>query len=348
MLDMIAVPESRRPALAAVLAALESARSIVLTTHVNADGDGAGSEAALGAWLAARGKRVTIVNPTPLPPTYLHLIPEPVGLAEAGTVEAMRATRDGDLLVVLDTSERKRMGRLADLVDELPTVVIDHHPPGETTVSATGIQDPSASATGELVFDLLQIAEPEGEWPPVVAEAIYTAIVTDTGSFRFSNTSPRAHAIAGEMLRRGVDPEDVYRRLFATVSLRRIALLRSALERLEADTDARVSWISLPRSILEPLNATSEDMEGIVEYARSIEGTEVALLFRELPDGSTKVSLRSNGPTDVNRIARQFGGGGHMKAAGALIPRPLEEARALVLDAAREAVRKLEKRPDFG
>ncbi len=345
---MIAVPESRRAALAEVLAAFDSASDIVLTTHVNADGDGAGSEAALGAWLAARGKRVTIVNPTPFPAPYLHLVAEPVRIADAGTAEAERALRDADLLVVLDTSEPKRLGRLADLIGALPTVVVDHHPPGDTSVADTGIRDPSASATGELVFDLLRLAEPDVDWPPAVAEGIYTAIVTDTGSFRFSNTTPRAHAIAAELLRRGVDPEAVYRRLFATVPLRRISLLRSALERLEADPEAGVSWITLPRAVLESVNATSEDLDGIVEYARSIEGTEVAILFRELPDGSTKVSLRSNGEADVNRIARQFGGGGHVKAAGALIARPLEEARASVLDATREALRKLESRPEIG
>ncbi len=348
MSDTIAVPESRRAALADVLAALDSAHAIVLTTHVNADGDGAGSEAALGAWLAARGKRVTIVNPTPFPATYLHLVEDPVRIADHGTTEAERALREGDLLAVLDTSEPKRLGRMAGVIETLRTVVVDHHPPGEVTVSTVGIQDPTASATGELIFDLIRLAEPEGEWPPLVAEAIYTAIVTDTGSFRFSNTTPRAHAIAGELLRRGVDPEAVYRRLFATVPLRRISLLRAALERLEADTEAHVSWISLPRSVLEPLNATSEDLDGIVEYARSIEGTEVAVLFRELPDGSTKVSLRSNGGTDVNRIARMFGGGGHVKAAGALIGRPLDEAREAVLEATREAVKQLEKKAEIG
>ncbi|HEX7119163.1 MAG TPA: bifunctional oligoribonuclease/PAP phosphatase NrnA [Longimicrobiales bacterium] len=341
--DPIAVPETRRPALERVLAALDAAGRIVLTTHVNADGDGAGSEAALGAWLAARGKSVTIVNPTPFPATYLHLVADPVQVADLGTAQAERALHAAELFAVLDTSEPKRLGRLPRLIDDRPAVVIDHHPPGETRVSGTAVQDPTASATGELVFDLLRLADPGGAWPAVVAEALYTALVTDTGSFRFANTTPRTHAVAAELLLRGVDPEAVYRRLFATVPLRRIELLRAALERLEADPDAHVSWISLPRSILEPLNATSEDLDGIVEYARSIKGTEVAILFRELPDASTKVSWRSNGEVDVNALARKFGGGGHVKAAGALIGQPLDAARRAVLDATRMAVQALER-----
>ncbi|HEX6939966.1 MAG TPA: bifunctional oligoribonuclease/PAP phosphatase NrnA [Longimicrobiales bacterium] len=345
MAESIDVPDARRPALGRVLEALDAARRVVLTTHVNADGDGAGSEAALAVWLAARGKTVAIVNPTPFPSTYLHLLADPAAVADFGTGRAERALRDADLVAVLDTSEPKRLGRMAKAVAERPAVVIDHHPPGEAIVVGPAVQDPTACATGELVFDLLRVADPDDAWPPAVAEAIYTAIVADTGSFRFSNTTPRAHAIAAELLRRGVDPEAVYRRLFATVPLGRIALLRAALDRLETDPEAHVTWIALPRSVLEPFNATAEDLDGVVDYARSIEGTEVAILLRELPDASTKVSWRSNGEVDVNAIARKFGGGGHIKAAGALVGQPLDAAREAVLEATREAVRALEKRP---
>src|SRR5207248_10383844 len=130
--------------------------------------------------------------------------------------------------------------------------------------------------------------------------------------FSFSNTTPRTHLITADLLRRGVDPEEMYRRIFATVPLRRVQLLRAALEHLEVDADAHLAWISVPRSAMDDANATSEDLDGLVEHARSIEGTEVAILFRETSDGGTKVSLRSNGAVDVNAIARKFGGGGHI------------------------------------
>lgn len=339
---MIEIPADRRGALDRILNELEAAGRLVLTTHVNADGDGAGSEAALAAWLAARGREVRILNPTPFPPTYRHLVADPDWIVAPGTPEADAAVRDADLFVVLDTAEPRRIGRVARIVAGRPTLVIDHHPPSEAGIVGIGVQDPAASATGELVFDLLWLADGAAAWPPLVAEALYTAIVTDTGSFRYANTTPRTHVVVAELMRRGVDPEAVYRRLFATVPLRRIQLLRAALERLEADPEVPVSWITLPRSVMTSLKVTSEDLDGIVEYARSIEGTEIAMLFRETDDGATKVSFRSNGEADVNVLARRFGGGGHVKAAGALVGRPLESVQEEILSAARDAVRALE------
>jgi phosphoesterase RecJ-like protein len=341
--DLDAIPAQRREPLARVLAALDSARHVVLTTHVNADGDGTGCEAALGSYLAGRGKRVTVVNPTPFPALYRYLIPDQGWIAEAGTAAANEALADADLIVVLDTSEPSRVGRLARALRDRAVVVIDHHPPAEGGIPGITLQDPTACATGELVYDLLRaggLAEP---WPPSVVEGLYVAIVTDTGSFRFANTTARAHLIAADLMRRGLDPEAVYRRIFANVPLRRIHLLRAALERLEVDPELPITWISIPREVGDALGVTSEDLEGIVEHARSIEGTEVALLFRELADGATKVSFRSSGEVDVNMLARAFGGGGHAKAAGALIGAPLERVREEVLAAAREAVRSLER-----
>lgn len=339
---MEAVPAGRRQAVARVLAALDSAQHVVLTTHVNADGDGTGCEAALASYLAARGKRVTVVNPTPFPALYRYLIAEPEWIADAGTPAAAAAMRNADLVVVLDTSEPSRVGRLARALRERDVVVIDHHPMAEGAIPGIALHDATACATGELVYDLLCAAGLEEPWPPSVVEGLYVAIVTDTGSFRFANTTPRAHLIAADLMRRGLDPEAVYRRIFANVPLRRIHLLRAALERLEVDPELPITWISIPREIGDALGVTSEDLDGIVEHARSIEGTEVALLFRELADGATKISFRSSGEIDVNALARRFGGGGHVKAAGALVPAPLERVREEVLQATREVVRSLE------
>ncbi len=337
------IPAGRREPLARVLAALDSARHVVLTTHVNADGDGTGCEAALASYLAARGKRVTVVNPTPFPALYRYLIPDQEWIAEAGTPAANAALAEADLIAVLDTSEPSRVGRLARALRDRAVVVIDHHPPAAGAIPGIALQDPTACATGELVYDLLRAGEMEEPWPPSVVEGLYVAIVTDTGSFRFANTTPRAHLIAADLMRRGLDPEAVYRRIFANVPLRRIHLLRAALERLEVDPELPITWISIPREIGDALGVTSEDLDGIVEHARSIEGTEVALLFRELTDGATKISFRSSGEVDVNALARGFGGGGHVKAAGALVGAPLERVREEVLEATREAVRSLER-----
>lgn len=343
--DTIEIPEARRAPLARILDTMDGAERIVVTTHVNADGDGAGSEAALAAWLAGRGKDVTIVNPTPFPATYLHLVDDPARVKDFGTPDGERALDEADLIVVVDTAEPRRLGRMVKRLQGRSVIIVDHHPPGDEALPGFRIQDASACATGELIFDLLRLAGEDGRaaWPDPVAEALYTAIVSDTGSFRYANTTPRTHAIAAELMRRGVDPEAVYRRLFATAPLRRIRLLREALDRLDVDPELPITWITLPNEVLKPLDTRSEDLDGIIEYARMVEGTEVALLFRETPDGATKVSFRSNGDVDVNELARRFGGGGHVKASGAVVGRPLAVACNEILDATREAVRSLEK-----
>lgn len=327
-----------------VLAHLERAHRLVLTTHVNADGDGAGCEAALAAWLARRGKDVTIVNPTPFPDLYRYLLDRPdraLGPDEPGGRAALEAA---DLIVVLDTAEPRRVGRLRRALEDRAVLVIDHHPPSDVGIEGDGLRDPAACATGELLYELLRLGSDDDEsWPPQTVEGLYVAIVTDTGSFRFSNTSARAHRITADLIERGVDPEAVYRRLFATVPVHRLRLLRVALAHLEIDPDLPITWITIPPGTMEELGANSDDLDGVVDHARSVAGTEVALLLRETADGSTKISFRSNGDVDVNAIARRFGGGGHIRASGALVGMPLATAEPEVLDAVRDAVRTLEK-----
>lgn len=337
-MDPAQVPEHRIAPLRQLLDVLRPAQRVALLTHVNADGDGAGSEAAVATWLRSLGKTVHITNPTIFPENYRYL-------ADAGVIvdytdgKADALIRQADVVFVLDTGEPKRVGRHMDSVVKRPIAVLDHHPASTPGFHGTVFLDTTACATGELVYDLLLVGGYTEDWPVTVSEAIYTAIITDTGSFRFSNTTPRAHGIAGDMIRRGVDPELMYRRLFGTVPMRRIDLLRSALDNLEADPELPLTWLTVTRDAMQKSGATAEDLEGLVEYARSIEGTELAILFRETNDGATKISFRSNGLMDVNVLARQFGGGGHVKAAGALVGDSLASARTKVLDAARAALR---------
>lgn len=339
------VHPERRAALAALLRRLLEARAVVLTTHVNADGDGAGSEAAVAAWLATRGTTVHIVNPTPFPPEFRFLLGGGEVAAELGQAGTREVLEGADLLLVLDTAEPRRVGKLDRWLARLEVAVLDHHPPSAGGITGVGLVDPSAAATGELVYDLLRLAEEEGvvdgPWPQPLVEALYTAIVTDTGSFRFANTTPRVHRIVADLLQRGVDPEALYRRIYGNVPLSQVRLLRSALEGLDAEPELPLTWISVPWSVARASGASSRDFDGLVEHARSLEGTEIAILLREVADGSTKVSLRSNGAADVNAIARAFGGGGHVKAAGAVIGAPLAEARRQVLDAARASLEEL-------
>jgi len=333
----------RAAALERIVDRLRHAKRVVLTTHVNADGDGTGSEVATACWLAAIGAEPTIVNPTPFPAPFSFLLEakgaEAVRVADVGTPDAEAALSAADVVLVLDTGEPARIGKVARALSSADVLVLDHHPPGPEPIRAIAdVRDTTACATGELIYDLLALDRSYRSWPAAVTQALYTAIATDTGSFRFSNTTPRTHEIVGDLIRRGVDPEVMYGRLYA-VPLRRALLLRESLETLDYDAESRIAWITIPEGAMERLGVGPEDLDGIIEHARSIEGTEVALLFRQT-GGSTKISFRSNGATDVNAIARTFGGGGHVKAAGALVGGPMEKNRSRVLEAVKAAVRR--------
>ena len=167
---------------------------------------------------------------------------------------------------------------------------------------------------------------------------MYVAILTDTGSFRFSNSSPGAHRVAADLIGRGVDPEELYNRVYGGGPLRKYKLLERALATLDAD--AGVAWMTVPADAVKELAPTPDDMEGLVDVPRGVDGTEVGLLFRLTATGEVKISFRANGSVDVNSLARRFGGGGHIKASGAMVAGPMERAVEEVVTAAREAVAK--------
>jgi phosphoesterase RecJ-like protein len=307
----------------------------VLSTHLNADGDGAGSEAAAALWLTRRGLHPTIVNPTPFPDMFRFLL-EDTGAWTPAEPEGHEALREADLFLVLDTAEPSRLGAVLGRTAGRRMLVIDHHPATSSSIGDLVVCDPSACATGELVFDLIRLAGDRVTRHE--AEALYVAIGTDTGSFRYANTSARTHEMAADLLRAGVDPEEMYLRIYAQYTPAGLELVRRALERLQVADDVPVAWISLRHSDLAQTGASKEDLEGIVEYARRLKGVRVALLFRELHDGSTKVSFRSTGDADVAELARRLGGGGHAKAAGALLSDTLERVEARVIEAVRESL----------
>jgi phosphoesterase RecJ-like protein len=335
VVDLLTVSKERREAIERLAREFRAGRSVAISTHINADGDGCGSEAALARILTGMGMTVRIVNPTPWPDTYEFLLDSDVVDA---TSEGSGALRKADLLVVLDISDVKRLGNLADTVRALkiPKIVIDHHIPSDEPPSDQMLSDTTACATGELIYDLATVLG--AELTPKMAVALYVAILTDTGGFRFSNTSARCLAVASQLLAAGVEPEEMYRRLYASHPIGRLHLLRDALATLEVDPAYGISWISVAAGAAEEYGLKSEDLEGLAEHPRSVGGTRMAIFFRDLGHGKIKVSFRSTGDVNVNEFARQFAGGGHAKAAGALIPGTIDEVRHTVVNAAREFV----------
>jgi phosphoesterase RecJ-like protein len=292
---------ARRSGLKRILQELEPGRKVVLSTHLNADGDGAGSQAAAVHWLTRRGLDPTIVNPTPFPDMFRFLLADDTGAWTPADSEGGRAMREADVFLVLDTAEPSRLGAVIGRTGGRKVLVIDHHPATSSSIGDVVVCDPAACATGELVFDLIQLAGDEVTLPE--ADALYVAIATDTGSFRYANTSARTHEISADLLRAGVDPEAMYMRIYARYTPAGLDLVRRALERLRVADDLPIAWISLRQADLAQTGATKEDLEGIVEYARRIRGVRVAILFRELHDGRTKISLRSTGDADVEALS---------------------------------------------
>lgn len=331
--EYLQIAAARRAAIEALGRELVPGRRVALSTHMNADGDGCGSEAALARLLTQRGLDVRVVNPTPWPELFRFLL----GTGVRDATSRGSAGLDGvDVLVVLDISDVKRLGGLAEAVRKLrvPKLVIDHHIASDDPAGDVVLADISACATGELVYDFACVLGLD--ITPDIARALYTAILTDTGGFRFSNTTPRCHAIAADLLRAGVDPEEMYVRIYASAPAGRVRLLGEVLDSLGVDDQYGISWLSMGGGALEKYEVRQEDLDGIVEHARSIAGTRMALFFRDLGYGKVKVSFRSTGEVDVNAFARQFGGGGHAKAAGALIVGSLEEVRERVIAAAQQ------------
>ena len=330
--DLISVPAARRAAIETLAPELIAGRRVAISTHLNADGDGCGSESALARLLAAQGLVPRIVNPTPWPDMFEFLLGDDV---DDQTSRGSKALRDIDLLIVLDISDVKRLGNLTETVRALtvPKLVIDHHQPSSDPVGTLTVTDTEACATAELVYDLATVLG--WEITPAVARSLYTGMLTDTGGFRFSNTSPRCLTVAGQLLAYGVDPEEMYTRIYASAPAGRVRLMAEVLGTLQVDEPLGLSWLTMGADALEKHGVKAEDLDGIVEHARSIAGTRMALFFRDLGHGKVKISFRSVGGTDVNAFAKQFGGGGHAKASGAMLPGTLDQVRDLVVDAAR-------------
>lgn len=327
------VSAARKKGARAVAEALRGARRIAMTTHVNCDGDGVGSEIALVHLLKALGKDVWIANPTPIPPRYGFLL-DPVR-AHDRTADAVTALRDADLFFVLDIADLGRLGNLAETIRSrrLVTACVDHHRSAGTLPDGPRLVDPDAAATAELIYDLAAVAE----WPlsKEAARALYVGLLTDTGGFRYSNTTPRTLRVAASLLEHGLDPERIYEQVYATAPIGRLRLTAEVLETLVHEPEVGLSWLTVPAGAIERHGISADDLDGLVEFARSVQGTRLALLFRTLANGKIKVSFRSVGDVDVSAFAAEFGGGGHAKASGASIPGTLDQVEHLVLTTAR-------------
>jgi phosphoesterase RecJ-like protein len=297
-----------------VVAELRAAEKLLLTTHENPDGDALGSLLAMHWMLEQLGKdSLMFMSPDefPLPWEY-----------RGWTFERLVGTPPEDVaertVVFLDCGNIDRMPVDFLQADGLHILNIDHHH-DNTHFGTVNLVVPGASCTAEIVWN---IGKQLGvEVTPRIADALYTGLVTDTGKFMYENTTPEAHRMAAELIDAGVDPHEVYRRLYEDLPFRRLLLLQRALASVERHDNGAITISHLVKDDYEQTGAQENDSEGVVDHMRAVEGTAVAVLVRELlsdeRNGMRKVSLRAtDGSVDVSRIARIFGGGGHPQAAG--------------------------------
>jgi len=268
-----------------------------------------------------RDETPTIYRPLP-GSERVHNGPEP----PAGFPEVF------DAIIVLECPSPDRTG-LEEHLGALPVINIDHHL-GNQHYGVINWVDTAAPAVGEMVYRLAQSLKLALE--PETASCLYLTLVTDTGGFRFSNTRPHTLRVAADLLETGVDPEQIYLEVYARAPEGRPRLFAEALQTLVVEPEYGLAWVTVPPGAIERHNVSSDDLDGVVEFPRSIQGVRMALLFREIAQGRVKVSLRSVGDVDVARFAKGYGGGGHTKAAGLSLVGSLAEVQSTVLKAARE------------
>jgi phosphoesterase RecJ-like protein len=318
---------NRRIELADAARMIAESERILFFLHVSPDGDSIGSTLGMIRALRQAGKQAIAVGVDPVPRIYQFLAGWDTLFVPWQQVEG-----EWDLACFLDCGDMERVGDAMPVVKYARrTLNVDHHITN-TVYGEFNYLDFSAAAVGELAYQLIrEMRLPIDE---ETAMCLYTLIVTDTGSFKYDSTAPGTHRIAADLIAIGAKPYEVASAVFENESVARLALLARALGTLHVDPDGKIAWMHVTREMLAETGARDEDVDGLVNYARSVTGVEVGLLFREIPDGGgTRVGLRSRRQVDVGAVAQQFGGGGHARAAGCGLACGLDEAKQRMLAA---------------
>ena len=320
---------------AEIAAVLREHESFVVLSHVRPDGDALGSQIAMGLALQKLGKKIKVWNEEGLLEKFSFL--------PGGELVSFppNEPENFDVVLALDTATRQRLGDnvLAAVGSAKVWINIDHHPSNPRYGDLVHI-DPIAPATGQILFELLQSQDlPLDE---SIAENLFAAISTDTGSFQYQNTTARTFEIAADILRCGIKVGALSQKLYESYPRRRIELLRVLLDRMRFDADGKVASFSLPLATANELGVIPEDNEGLIDHLRAIQGVIIAIFFEELEDSKVRVSMRSKDErADVCAICVSFKGGGHKLAAGARVPGALDDVAKRVTEAAVEAVKAL-------
>nr|MDQ6898812.1 bifunctional oligoribonuclease/PAP phosphatase NrnA [Candidatus Dormibacteraeota bacterium] len=333
-------PEALDQHLSQLKSLIDGSQEPVILSHKDADGDALGCVLAFAEALRGLGKTPHIALPAPLPAQYSWL----PGFAQAGSRLPPGAAPD--LAIFLDAASRERSGAVAqNLPPEVKIVNIDHHP-SNTLYGDLNWIDADAAAVGQMCLDMFS----EYGWTitPSMATNLYTALMTDTGGFRHENTNARALEDGARLVALGADPSQCATFVYKSRPLSTLKLSALSLATMRVEMKGRLVHACVSRHMLHRAGAVMAESEGIIDTLNSIEGELVAILFKEVSDRLTKISVRSREPVDAAALCANFGGGGHVRAAGAEIRLPLEEAVKRVVRVVRHTVLELEEKPNAG
>ena len=316
---------------------IDSAGRILLSTHENPDGDGLGSAYAMYHYLKSLGKDCRLVHISDLPFEYEFLNTDDV-------IETYDADRHNgwiantELALIFDVGDYRRMRQIGDELEahNVHVVNIDHHPDlsdGRFTENFINIE---AAATGEMVYDFMMANHIS--LTQEIAEGIYTGVMTDTGSFCYSNTNQKCHQIAMECIGAGVNTSAIYQSVYESSSKGHVALLGLILNNLNYNETGELAWFTIDQSMIDKAGATNKDVDGFTDFVRTIRGVEVAVMVYENSDNSCRINFRSKGKYIINGIAKAMGGGGHQLAAGAVADGSMDEVLPKVLTKTRAAL----------
>ncbi len=307
-------------------------RTFVITSHTNPDCDALGSELALAGHLRTLGKVATILNSDPIPAAFRFLNSHPeIKIRRYSQAKHLSLIKKAEVIIVLDASGGwERVGRIGEVLERSSAIkiCIDHHPDATDFVDMA-VVDTGAAATAELIYDLMVTMK--GELTPYIAQALYAAIVTDTGSFRFPKTSPRTHQITAQLLAAGANPSHIYSQLYEQYPIGRVRLKGRVIDSIKTDAGGQLAYYSLARDTLKAYGVKAAELDGFASLGQQVGGVRVTVFCLESNKNRIKISLRSDGSVPINQIAAAYGGGGHPSAAGATIEGKLDRVLADVL-----------------
>jgi len=319
---------------------ISKSNRIALTTHENPDGDGLGSEVGFYYHLLDNRKNVRIINYSPIPEDYNFLNKEKIFEKYDCNIHDPWLV-DVDLIIIFDVGDFKRTGNMKDFIIDhnLVTLNIDHHPHPDSNQFHHNIVDLNAAATGCMVYDYLMEVR-EKPLTKNICDGVYTAVMTDTGCFRYSNTDEKCYDIAIESLKKGVMTHEIYQHVYENSSPERMNLLGLVLSKINYEFDGVFAWFEVTKKMMKDSKAEAKDVDGFSDMARSIKGVEISMMIMETGINSCRLNFRSKGKFIVNDLANYLGGGGHAYAAGAKIEKSILSFKKDLLDGIRELIKK--------